>query len=169
MRFLVSNRFLILSLEINSFKEKTLNWNHPHWPGLLIIVLLTFLVYLPALNGEFIWDDDLHITKKKVVTGEESFKRIWTTSDAVYYPLTLTTFWIEWRLWGGQPMGFHIVNVSLHAINAILLCFLFHQLGIKWAWLGGAIFALHPVHVESVAWITELKNVQSGFFYLLTL
>lgn len=160
----------ILTVEmVFSFKEKTLNWNHPHWPGLLIIVLLTFLVYLPALNGEFIWDDDLHITKKKVVTGEESFKRIWTTSDAVYYPLTLTTFWIEWRLWGGQPMGFHIVNVSLHAINAILLCFLFHQLGIKWAWLGGAIFALHPVHVESVAWITELKNVQSGFFYLLTL
>ena len=141
----------------------------PQWPGLLIIVLLTFLAYSPALNGDFIWDDDLHITKKKAVIGEESFKRIWTTSDAVYYPLVLTTFWVEWRLWSGQPMGFHIVNVLLHAINAILLCFLFHQLGIKWAWLGGAIFALHPVHVESVAWITELKNVQSGFFYLLTL
>ena len=141
----------------------------PQWPGLLIIVLLTFLAYSPALNGDFIWDDDQHITKKKAVIGEESFKRIWTTSDAVYYPLVLTTFWVEWRLWSGQPMGFHIVNVLLHAINAILLCFLFHQLGIKWAWLGGAIFALHPVHVESVAWITELKNVQSGFFYLLTL
>ena len=153
----------------SSFKEKALNWNRPQWPGLLIIVLLTFLAYSPALNGDFIWDDDLHITKKKAVIGEESFKRIWTTSDAVYYPLVLTTFWVEWRLWSGQPMGFHIVNVLLHAINAILLCFLFHQLGIKWAWLGGAIFALHPVHVESVAWITELKNVQSGFFYLLTL
>ncbi|MDP7554846.1 MAG: tetratricopeptide repeat protein [Nitrospinota bacterium] len=153
----------------SSFKEKALNWNRPQWPGLLIIVLLTFLAYSPALNGDFIWDDDLHITKKKAVIGEESFKRIWTTSDAVYYPLVLTTFWVEWRLWSGQPMGFHIVNVLLHVINAILLCFLFHQLGIKWAWLGGAIFALHPVHVESVAWITELKNVQSGFFYLLTL
>ncbi len=153
----------------SSFKEKALNWNRPYWPGLLIIVLLTFLAYSPALNGDFLWDDDLHITKKKTVIGEESFKRIWTTSDAVYYPLVLTTFWVEWRLWNGQPMGFHIVNVLLHAINAVLLCFLFQQLGIKWAWLGGAIFALHPVHVESVAWITELKNVQSGFFYLLTL
>ena len=101
----------------------------PQWPGLLIIVLLTFLAYSPALNGDFIWDDDLHITKKKAVIGEESFKRIWTTSDAVYYPLVLTTFWVEWRLWSGQPMGFHLFYLVLLSIKAIPLFFFFFPRG----------------------------------------
>lgn len=153
----------------DSIDEKNSQWDRLHWSGFLLLLFLTFLAYSPALNGDFLWDDDLHVTKKQAVIGDDSFMRIWTSGDAVYYPLVLTTFWVEWRLWGGEALGFHIVNVALHALNAILLCLLLQRLGVRWAWLAGAIFALHPVHVESVAWITELKNVQSGLFYLLTL
>jgi len=137
---------------------------------LILIILLTFAAYIPAIQGGFIWDDDMYIEKNPRVITTEGLGRSWTTSEnPQYYPLVFTTFWIEHKFWGLNPMGYHIVNVILHVINSLLVWLILHRLGVRWAWLAGAIFALHPVHVESVAWITERKNVLSGMFYLLSL
>ena len=135
----------------------------------IILVVLTIAAFGPALWGGFIWDDDQHLTANPCIVGPLGFKGIWTTSSAVYYPLVLTSFWIEHAIWGLNPFFFHLVNVLMHALNAILLWRALLRLGVSGAWLGAALWALHPVQVESVAWITELKNTQSCFFYLLAM
>src|SRR5213075_820690 len=89
--------------------------------------------------------------------------------DAVYYPLVLTTFWAAHKLVGLNPMPYHLLNVFVHAANAILLWRVLRALNMRAAWLGAAFWALHPVMVQSVAWVTELKNTQSCFFYLLSI
>ena len=142
----------------------------PVWQGGLI-VLLVFLAYLPALRDGFIWDDDVYITNNPLLTTPDGLRRIWFTMDSPsqYFPLTYTVFRIERSLWGLNPAGYHGVNILLHAINAVLVWRLLKRLSVPGAWLAAAIFALHPVQVESVAWITELKSVLSLFFILLTL
>ena len=142
----------------------------PIWQGGLI-VLLVFLAYLPALRGGFIWDDDAYVTNNPLLTAPDGLKRIWFSMDSPsqYFPLTYTVFRIERSLWGLNPAGYHGVNVLLHAINALLVWLLLKRLSVPGAWLAAALFALHPVEVESVAWITELKSVLSLFFTLLTL
>ena len=135
----------------------------------VVLAIITFVAFLPALRGGFIWDDDQHLTANPSIVGPLGFKAIWTTSSAVYYPLVLTSFWIQHAIWGLNPFFFHLVNVLLHAVNAILLWRVLLRLGVPGAWLGAALWALHPVQVESVAWITEQKNTQSCFFYLLAL
>ena len=146
-----------------------LTWQWSSIIAATMIVLITFVAYYPAIYGEFIWDDFLHFVNNPVMTDKDGLKRIWTAGEAYYFPLSLTTFWIERRVWDLQPMGYHIVNIGFHSINAVLFWLLLRRMGIRGAWLAGAIFALHPVFVDSVAWITELKNLQSGFFYLLAL
>ncbi|MBI3599838.1 MAG: tetratricopeptide repeat protein [Nitrospinae bacterium] len=136
-----------------------------------LIFLFTFLAYIPAMRGGFIWDDDAHAISGIVTsTGTlDALRRIWlTTESQQYYPMVYTTFAIERLLWGFDPMGYHIVNVFLHTANSIFVYLVFSYLGFRRAWLIGFIFALHPVHVESVAWISERKNVLSGLFYLLS-
>ncbi len=135
------------------------------WGGLLLLV--TFVAYIPAINGGFVWDDDAYITENQTLRTFEGLGRIWFEIGAVpqYYPLVHSTFWAEYHLWQLHPMGYHIVNVLLHGLNAILLWMLLRRLSVPAAWLAAAIFALHPVNVESVAWITERKNVLSGLFY----
>jgi tetratricopeptide (TPR) repeat protein len=96
-------------------------------------------------------------------------KEIWTTGAGQFFPLVLTTFWIEHALWGLWPLPYHLVNVLVHGLDAILLWRVLRSLEVPGAWLGAALWALHPVQVESVAWISELKNTQSCFFYLLTM
>lgn len=145
--------------------QKRHRWFFP-----LLIFTMTFIAYVPAINGKFIWDDDAYVFNNPLLTSPGGLLRIWTTTESPqYYPMVFTSFWIEHRLWGFNPIGYHIVNVALHAINAIMAWLILRRLEVRGAWLIGAIFALHPVHVESVAWVTERKNVLSGFFYLLAM
>ena len=134
--------------------------------GLLLLVF-TLAVYQPALNGKQLWDDDAHITKIEL-RSPGGLVRIWTEIGATqqYYPLLHSVFWLEYQLWGDSTLGYHVVNILLHFISALLLMCILRRLKIPGAWFAGAIFALHPVQVESVAWITELKNTLSGVFCL---
>ena len=139
----------------------------PVWPGGLI-VLLVFLAYLPALRGGFVWDDDSYVTHNLTLHNGEGLRQIWFAPGTTpqYYPLSFTSFWVDYHLWKLNPLGYHLINLLLHAINAILLWTILRRLRVRGAWLAAAVFAVHPVNVESVAWITERKNVLAGFFYL---
>jgi tetratricopeptide (TPR) repeat protein len=141
--------------------------------GLVVLLLLgTVVVYAPALRGGFVWDDDVYVTQNASLRSAEGLGRIWFDLGATpqYYPLVFTTFWVEYHLWGANDaFGFHVVNVLLHALGALLLWRVLRRLSLPGAWLAAAIFAFHPVHVESVAWITERKNVLSGVWYFAAL
>ncbi len=110
----------------------------------------------------------MHLTQNPCIVGPLGFVDIWTSGNADYFPLTLTTLWLGHALWGLDPLPFHLLDVLMHAAVAILLWRVLLQLAVPGAWLGAALWALHPVQVESAAWICELKNTQSGVFYLLT-
>ncbi|MGD8989353.1 MAG: tetratricopeptide repeat protein [Syntrophobacterales bacterium] len=139
------------------------------WQGLyaIAIILATLLAYIPAMQAGFIWDDNDYVTDNQELRSLEGLKSIWLEprSTPQYYPMVFTTFWAEYRLWGLNPTGYHVVNVLLHALSALLLWRLLLRLDMPGAWLVAMVFAIHPVHVESVAWVTERKNVLSGFFY----
>ncbi|HTS16336.1 MAG TPA: tetratricopeptide repeat protein [Verrucomicrobiae bacterium] len=139
-------------------------------PGLALI-LLVFIAYQPVWRVGFIWDDNYYVTDNPVLRSTRGLERIWfePSSTVQYYPLVFTSFWTEYHLWKLQPLGYHLINVLLHALNAILLWFVLRQLKVPGSWVAAAIFALHPVCVESVAWVTERKNVLSGLFYFLTI
>jgi tetratricopeptide (TPR) repeat protein len=119
-------------------------------------------VYLPALRGEFIWDDDTYLTDNPLIKASDGPYRFWfTTQPPDYYPLTFTLFWLQWRLWGPDPTGYHIVNALLHAAGSIVIWLVLRALKIRGAWFAALVFAVHPVNVASVAWISELKNTLS--------
>lgn len=136
------------------------------WGLGLALVGLIFVAYLAALRGDFLWDDDLHITINPTIIGPLGLKEIWTTARANYFPLVLTNFWVQHAFWGLNPLGYHLVTLACHALAALLLWRVLVQLRLPGAWLGAALWALHPVQVESVAWICELKNTQSAVFFL---
>lgn len=125
---------------------------------------------MPAIKGGFIWDDDAYVSNNPTMLSFKGLLQNWKGTNVYYqyYPLVLTSFWIEYRLWGLNPIGYHITNVLIHSLNALLLFIILRGLKIKGALLASVIFALHPVCVESVAWITERKNILSLFFYLLS-
>lgn len=133
-----------------------------------LLVLATLVAYLPVMWAGYVWDDDGHVTNNLPLRSLAGLGRIWLEPGAVqqYYPLVHTSFWLEYRLWGLRPLGYHLVNVLLHGLNAVLVWRILLRLGLPGALLAGAVFALHPVHAESVAWISERKNVLAGFFYL---
>ena len=137
--------------------------------AVLGLMALVFVAYMRVWHAGFIWDDDDHLTRNPCIIGPLGFAAIWTSSRAVYYPLVLTSFWVQHAIWGLNPMPYHVVDVALHAACAVLLWRVLKRLGVTGAWLGAAIWALHPVQVESAAWITEQKNTQSCFFYLLAI
>jgi protein O-mannosyl-transferase len=139
------------------------------WLLALLLVAALAAVYQPVWHAGFIWDDDDHLTQNPCVVGPLGFKAIWTTSAAIYYPLVLTSFWLGHALWGLNPLPFHLLNVCAHAGCGLLLWRVLRALKVPGAWLGASLWALHPVQVESVAWITELKNTQSGLFFLLAI
>jgi Flp pilus assembly protein TadD len=137
------------------------------WLTAALIIGLALACYWPALRGEMVWDDDAHVTRPELRT-LEGLRQIWTSPGATqqYYPLLHSAFWIEHRLWGDATLGYHLTNVLLHAAAAILLVLILHRLAIPGAPLAGVVFAVHPVCVESVAWISEQKNTLSLVFYL---
>jgi tetratricopeptide (TPR) repeat protein len=135
----------------------------------LLLAAAVVLAYQPAWHAGFIWDDDVYVTNNKLLTAPDGLERIWFSLDSPsqYFPLVYTVLRVERGLWGLDPAGYHWVNILLHAANALLLWRLLRRLGVPASWLAAALFALHPVEVESVAWVTELKNVLSLFFCLL--
>ncbi len=139
------------------------------WLWAFLLIALVFVSYARVFNAGFIWDDESHLTRNPCIVGPLGLKEVWTSARAVYYPLVLTTFWIVHKVVGLSPWPYHLLNVLLHAGSAVLLWRILRQLDVRGAWLGAALWALHPVMVQSVAWVTELKNTQSGFFYLLSI
>src|ERR1043166_3143918 len=133
-----------------------------------IVIAAVLIAYIPAMRGGYIWDDDRYVTKNVTLRDNAGLRRIWFDVGATpqYYPLVFTSFWIERRIWDAHPAGYHLTNLLLHAANAVLLLVALRRLKIPGAWIAAMLFAVHPVHVESVAWITERKNVLSGMFYL---
>ncbi|RMD81486.1 MAG: tetratricopeptide repeat protein [Lentisphaerae bacterium] len=134
----------------------------------LLLTGLCVLVYLPVVWNGYIWDDDHHIYANAVLTGWDGLWRIWSDVHSLpqYYPLVHTTFWLEYRLWGTWPTGYHLVNVLLHAASGCLIARIGDRLHLKGSRLAAFLFVLHPVCVESVAWASERKNVLSLFFAL---
>jgi len=137
----------------------------------MVLVGAVVLAYQPAWTAGFIWDDNDYVTNNPLLSAPDGLWRIWfsTASPSQYFPLVYSTFRLEYSLWGLNSTGYHWVNILLHAVNALLVWRLLARLALPGAWFGAALFALHPLQVESVAWITELKNVQSLFFFLLAL
>ncbi len=145
--------------------------NRRNWLLGFILVAATILAYQRVWHAGFIWDDDIYVTLNPLLTAPDGLRRIWFSLDSPsqYFPLAYTTFLFEHALWGLNPAGYHWVNLLLHALNALLVWRLLRALEVPGAWLAAALFALHPVQVESVAWISERKNVLMGFFFLLAL
>jgi Flp pilus assembly protein TadD len=139
------------------------------WLWGLILILSVILTYSPVWHAGFIWDDDAILTANPCVVGPLGLKEIWTTPAADICPLVLTTLWAEHALWGLAPLPYHVVNVLLHGTCALLLWRVLRSLRVQGAWLGAALWGVHPVEVESVAWITETKNTESGLFFLLSI
>ena len=135
-----------------------------------LLVVAGCLSYCRVLNAGFIWDDDAYVTANPTLRTAGGLWEIWTRPGATpqYYPAVHTTFWMEFQLWGENARGYHFVNVILHLLTSIILGSILIRLGIRIAWPAAFLFALHPIQVESVAWITERKNVLSGLFYCLS-
>ncbi len=128
----------------------------------LLILGAGLLVFRPALSAGWLWDDNQEVTANPVLPDPAGLAKIWAGSaGADYFPLKTTVQWFEWRLWGADPAGYHAVSVVLHLLSALLFWRLLCRLGLEAAWIGGLLFAVHPLVVESVAWAAELKNTLS--------
>lgn len=136
---------------------------------LVVLFAIALAIYSPALRGDWLWDDDLDVTGNLALRDAAGLWRIWFYPVGLYdyYPIKYTVQWVQWHLWGANTLGYHVTNVALHAFSALLLWRVLERLGARSAWLGAALFLVHPLAVESVAWITELKNTLSLPFLLL--
>ena len=145
----------------------------PWWKYLLgasIILMWTCVLYAPVRGGEFLWDDDSWLNRSPITLADDGIVRVWfTTANHDYWPLTSSAFWVQYRLWGDNPDGYRAVNIALHALAAVCLWMVFRAMKIPAAWLGALLFAIHPVCVASVAWISELKNTLSMLLAALAL
>ena len=140
-------------------------WRIP--TGVALLVIAACLVYWPALTGGFLFDDEPLLTGSALVKAGDGLYRMWFTSQPIdYWPLTNSSFWLEWRLWGLQPAGYHVTNLLLHICSALLLWAILRRLAIPGALLAALLFVVHPVNVESVAWIAQRKNTLSMVFFL---
>jgi tetratricopeptide (TPR) repeat protein len=149
--------------------QSTLEWRHWLWGALLVASVI--LAYCPAWTAGFIWDDDVYVIHNKLLTEPGGLARIWFSqeSPSQYFPLVYSVLRLERAIWGLHPAGYHWVNILIHAANSLLVWRILCRLRVPGCWLAAALFALHPVQVETVAWVTELKNVLSLLFFLLSL
>lgn len=132
-----------------------------------LVFLVCFWIYSPAFDGDWLWDDDYLLTNNEVVQNPDGLWSLWfAPATADYLPLTMSALWLQWRFFGLDSTGYHIVSVFLHALASCLVWALLHRMRIRGAWLAGFLFAAHPLCVESVAWISELKNTLSLPFFL---
>jgi protein O-mannosyl-transferase len=149
-----------------SFASRT---SFPFWAW-GILATLVFIVYLPSLNGGFIWDDKDLLTQNPLIKASDGLYRLWCTTETIdYWPMTYTTFWFEWRLWGMNSNGYHVTNVILHILCCLLIWAILRKLSVPGAYLAVLLFAVHPVNVESVAWIAQRKNLLAMVFFLMSI
>jgi protein O-mannosyl-transferase len=138
--------------------------------GILVIVLATTIAYWPCRHGEFLWDGTLLITENQLVKASDGLYRIWFTTESIdYWPVTNSMFWLEWHLWGDNTTGYHAVNLTLQIASSLLIWLILKRLSVPGAFLAALLYAMHPVNIEGVAWIAQLKNCLSLFFFLLSL
>jgi len=136
-----------------------------------IIVLAGLWVYAPSYHGDWLWDDDQLLTTNPVVQSGslQGLSKLWFNPDgADFFPLSYTALWAQWPFFKNQPTGYHVTTIVLHLIGSLLLWALLERMRIPGAWLSGLIFAIHPVAVESVAWVSETKNTLSLPLFLLS-
>ncbi|MEW5894244.1 MAG: tetratricopeptide repeat protein [Candidatus Omnitrophota bacterium] len=140
------------------------------WVRGAFLALVVLLCYSQAMKAGYIWDDDYLVTRNPYLKSANGLKELWFNfrSRSQYYPVVFSVFWVFYHLWELDPFGYHLANIILHIGNALLIWAIFKKLDIPWAYWIGFVFAVHPVHVESVAWVSELKNTLSAFFFLLT-
>ena len=136
----------------------------------LALGLLVVASYLPALEAGFVWDDTI-FADEPVVHAWSGLWNIWFSpadikKEGHYWPVVYTSFWLEHKLWGMNPLGYHAVNLLLHIANVLLIWRILGRLAVPGAWVIAAVFAVHPLHVESVAWVIERKDLLSALFYL---
>jgi tetratricopeptide (TPR) repeat protein len=138
------------------------------WLGAAALVLLVLIAYWPATQGGFVWDDDANLTENWPLRSVQGLRALWLQPGVTtqYYPLVYTSFWLEYRLFELTPFGYHLDNLLLHAGASVVLWRLLVGLALPGAWLVAAVFAIHPLQVETVAWVTERKNLLSFFFYV---
>ena len=135
-----------------------------------VLAVATCAVYSPALHGDFLLDDDKYLTENRLITGSNNLHRFWFSKSAGdFYPVSNTSLWLEWRVWGMNPAGYHVVNLLLHVGAAILIQKVLLTLSIPGAFLAALLFALHPVNVESAAWIAQRKGMLALVLYLLSI
>ncbi|MBI3182740.1 MAG: tetratricopeptide repeat protein [Myxococcales bacterium] len=140
------------------------------WAKAAGVLLLAVAAYFPALGAGFVFDDALLLTDNRLIRESGGLFDIWfSTQPKDYLPLTHTSFWLEWRLWGEWAAGYHLSNVLLHGLSAVLLGLLLERLSVRGAFFAAALFAVHPVAASSVAWVSERKNALSGLLFLVAL
>jgi len=144
------------------------------WPrlfaGAALIAVVVAAVYWPSLHGDFLLDDEILVSQNNLIRAPDGLLRFWfTTQAADYWPVTNSTFWLEWRVWQANPAGYRVTNIVLHILDSVLIWLILQRLAIPGAFLAALLFAVHPVNVESVAWIAQRKNVLSLLFFLLSI
>jgi protein O-mannosyl-transferase len=183
----VDNRILIESIPVAKRSSKSKDGNSAstavapvklqspvRWRDLLpalLIVVVTSWIYWPVLHGDWLGDDSIYITRNLLLLDPDRLWKAWFQPGSFieYYPIEQTVQWLQWKLWGTDTLWYHVTNVVLHVMGSLLVWRLLHKLGVRLAWLGGLIFAIHPMQVESVALINELKNTLSLPCFLLAM
>jgi tetratricopeptide (TPR) repeat protein len=135
----------------------------------LLLIVAAIWIYWRALPGEFVLDDDLLLTENKTIQSPDGLAQFWSGQAVDYWPVTNSAFWLQWRLWGLNPVGYHSVSLAIHIVDALLVWLVLSRLSVPGAFLAALLFAVHPVNVESVAWIAQQKNVLAMFFFLLAI
>ena len=155
---------------VKSPHSGAIRFNFNDVSGWAMIFCATLAAYFPALHGSLLWDDNSHLTtpglSRSTVFGESgsNWARLSSTTLLLH-----SAFWLEHRMWGDAVAGYHLTNIALHALSACLVVMIVRRLSLPGAWLAGFVFALHPVNVEAVAWISEQKSTLSGVFCLAAL